>query len=104
MIKIIKIVIIISASFILVFLFSKSIFLANTPRINPQFVASIRNLPVNIASAINQIGFSKISQGVYAKEDKKTNVIYMRVTGDVEFEEKQLTVNGQTVILRFPKK
>ncbi|GAB4219815.1 MAG: hypothetical protein Fur009_7640 [Candidatus Microgenomates bacterium] len=44
----IKIVLILLFSFLGVYVFSPIIFLANTPKINPKFIASIKKMPENI--------------------------------------------------------
>lgn len=44
----IKIVLILFFSFLGVYVFSPIIFLANTPKINPKFIASIKKMPENI--------------------------------------------------------
>lgn len=45
-----KILFILFFSFLSIYFFSPIIFLANTPRINPRFITSIKSLPENISS------------------------------------------------------
>jgi hypothetical protein len=44
----------------------------------------------------------QLSQGVFAEEDTKNKVIYIKVTSNDPWEERQLIVNGQTVTIRAP--
>jgi hypothetical protein len=98
---------------------SNKIFFANTPRINPSFIAFVKNLPNSLRS-VPQIAnkkepnlntfnlplseFNKIAQGVYAKEDKENNIVYIRVEKDVVYEERIVNYQGHQITVRFPKK
>lgn len=97
---------------------SNKIFFANTPRIHPSFIAFVRNLPKSfrttpqIANKKNPdlntfklplSEFNKIAQGVYAKEDKENNIVYIRVEKDVVYEEKILNYQGRQITVKFPK-
>lgn len=44
-----------------------------------------------------------MSKGVYAKEDKKTNIVYIRITKDAEWEEKTVTIDGKLTKIMIPK-
>ncbi len=56
--------------------------------------AKIEQLPV---SALKPIG-----KGIYAKEENG-DVVYIRVTKDVEFEEREINYEGKKIKVRFPK-
>lgn len=44
----------------------------------------------------------QLSQGVNAEEDTKNKVIYIKVTSNDPWQEKQLEINGKTVTIRAP--
>jgi hypothetical protein len=44
----------------------------------------------------------QLSQGVFAEEDTKNKIIYIKVTSNDPWQEKQMVVNGQTVTIRAP--
>lgn len=50
---------------------------------------------------INQL--NQVTKGVYAKEDKTNNIIYIRVAPDAQWEEKEITLDGKKALMRFPK-
>ncbi len=109
---------------------TQTIFFANTPMINKSFLAKIINFPSTvlessrnfIASLINRSNISQnqataiqqfkqlpvtalksVTKGIYAQEDKANNIIYVRVTKDVEYESRVFNVNGKQVTVHFPK-
>ncbi len=124
----VKIVLTIAMALILSSGLSNTIFLASTPRINKPSLAKLKNLPgtlVNnsanfLASLFNprdkiikeKIGqfstlpvssMQRIGTGVYAQEDKKDNVVYIRVTKDAQWDERQINFQGKIITVRFPK-
>lgn len=88
---------------------SKIFFIGGTPRINFQFLAKLfpkkienqkkmeeyTNLPV--------IALSNLSKGIYAKEDKQNNIMYIRVTKDAPWQEKIINANGKKILIRLIK-
>jgi hypothetical protein len=128
-----KIVFTLVLALILSAVFSNTIFLANTPRINTIFLAKLKNAPgdllngttvflsslmrpngtaltsqekQNIINSFNSLPVStmkSIGTGVYAKEDKKNNTVYIKVNKDAQWEERILIIDGKQVKVRFPK-
>ena len=107
-------------SFILVKTQTKKVFFGETPRINPNFIASIKNIPYSIQNIqlakkakidpelekIEKLPlseFNKIADGVYAKEDRENNTVYIRVEENIEFEDKIINYNGKQITVKFPK-
>lgn len=115
---------------------NKTVFIANSPRINTMALLELKNSPQAIFEksarfiaslvktspikntdtevAYKTFNFDKFTQlpvnqlkqvtkGVYAKEDKVNNIVYIRVAPDAQWEEKQITVDGKIMIIRFPK-
>lgn len=100
----IKIAVSITTAFIVVVLFSPVVFLANTPQLNPQFIADLQLVPsrmvafvrnpLNLSRARDEIETQKahtvqvqpenlqytpVSKGVYAAEDRETGSQYVRI-------------------------
>lgn len=61
--RLIKIIGIVSASLIIMVYISKNVFLSNTPKLNPQFITSVKNLPGNIYLALSNIYKNSIARG-----------------------------------------
>lgn len=119
----IKLALILVFAFVSTHIISKTVFLANSPRINKQFLSALINnsrtffanlgkntsLSDNQKNALQQIeklpstALNQVSSGVYAKEDKKNNVIYIRITKDAEWEERIIVMDGKEIKVRFPK-
>lgn len=127
----IKVVIILIFSFIVTKAISNNIFLANSPRLNQQFLLSLKNLPLTLVSStrnfiasLNQkqtsitdtqkttlqrfkqlptTGLNQLSKGVYAEIDSQEKIVYIRVTGDAEWEERIVNYEGKRIKVRFPK-
>jgi hypothetical protein len=103
-----KIIIIMLFALVIVKTSSGTIFIANSPRINKAFIASLitpqkETITVKEYRQLPDSALNRITAGVYAKEDKANNVIYIRVTDDVEYDERIIEVNGQQTRVRFPK-
>lgn len=107
---------------------SRSVFIANSPAINKAFISGLQMLPQNLFNSSTKqqaqpvakktvpsetptsFSFENLpvsalkflGKGIYAKE-KNNNVVYIRVTKDVEFEEKDITYNGKVIKVMFPK-
>jgi hypothetical protein len=45
----------------------------------------------------------QISKGIYAKEDKELGTIYIKISKDIQWEEKIINVNGQKILLKVSK-
>jgi len=128
----IKIILLVLISFILVRVASSTIFIANTPKINTFALARLKNMPIlflndtknlfasifkktaettnsslkNNLKKMDQLplnAYKIVTKGVYAKEDKETGIIDLRITKDLEFEERKMKINGKEVTIRFPK-
>lgn len=107
---------------------TNNVFIANSPTINKSFLTNLKYLPSDLfnntqrflASIFNPIDpqtkkkldeFNKlpvsalntIGKGVYAKEDRENNIVYIKVTKDAEWEEKEINFQGKIVKVRFPK-
>lgn len=106
---------------------SRSIFMANTPRINKsfivkvialpgviihntgQFIASInfnKKIPTSTVKKLQELPVSamkKVSRETYAYYDTNNKIIYFRTTDYSNYEERTVTVNGEQVRIRFPK-
>lgn len=121
-----KIIVSMILAFVISRLSSQTIFIANTPRINRNFIAKVINFPGNIiqnylsnqtqknvsqtaSSMTNTLerlpvsAMKQISQGTYAYENAQDNVVYIRITDKANYEERIITVNGKPIKLRFPK-
>ncbi len=88
--------------------FSGTIFIANSPRINKVFIVSLVTRQKETATAkeyqrLPDSALNRITTGVYAKEDKANNAVYIRITDNVEYDERIIEVNGQQMKVRFPK-
>jgi hypothetical protein len=128
-----KIIFILVLSFVVSFIINKTVFLSNTPRINPKFARSIKNLPttskaffaqlnqfftpkninntnsekffselpkVNVPKSIN---YKLVSKGVYAAEDKKSNIKYLKIEKGTQIEVREYRIklkNGQDKIIK----
>jgi len=114
-------------AFGLVTLVSPQVFLANTPRINPLFIASIKNLPTNIAGTPDRIvayigniitnknnqtnpsstviipasvALKEVTSGVYAGEDAATKKTYIRIDKtNPNLKQKEYTIQGIKVVV-----
>lgn len=125
----VKVLFIVLSSFLLVKIASPQIFLADSPKINPLFVAKIKNTPFElarlpskmIASIINlnpfankdevisnvklvtpppNIIFKSVAKGVSAAEDPKTGKKYIKIEAGTKYRiAGTVTVNGK----QYPK-
>ena len=116
-------------TFGLVTLFAPQVFLANTPRVNPLFIASIKNLPTNIvgtpdrivayignmftsknnqttpnpSSTVNvpaSIAFKEVTAGVYAGEDTASKKTYIKIDKtNPNLKQKEYTIKGIKVVV-----
>lgn len=121
----IKIIGALTVSLLFVMFISKFIFIDNTPKVSVNFLANLKNAPLLVWESLSSLGKSSsmkkeialkklrdlpdsslntIAQGVYAKEDATNNVVYIRVTKDVVWEEREITLDGKLTKIRFPKK
>lgn len=99
------------SSFFLTGLISKNVFLSNTPKINPGFIAKIKNPQLNNLFAFNKKSpdsgssnpiFKQVSKGVYASDNTSDKIVEFR-EGEINWTE--ITVNtasGKIVKLRIP--
>lgn len=117
-----KIVVILFVAFIASTIINKTVFLSNTPRLNPKFARSIKNLPNTSKAFIAQlnlfftpknfnntnsekffselpkvtvpkgIDFTPVTKGVHAAEDKKNNTKYMRIEKGKQIEVREYTI------------
>jgi hypothetical protein len=65
-----------------------------------------QSIPVVTAKKINNLpltAMQQLSKGVYAYRDTSDNILYIKVTKDMEYEERVLNYNGKQIKLRFPK-
>lgn len=124
----IKLVAILGGAFILSNIFSRTVFLANTPHINTVFFAQLKDSPRQmivgtqnfIASLtgnptnpevrtlkqflqLPDTALNTIGSGVYAKEDNLNNIYYIRVSPNSQYDERTIIMNGKTVTIRVPK-
>lgn len=120
--RLIIIFILISAFFIANFS-SKNIFIANTPKINKQFIAQLGQIfqnrsrqnkehlavnpnpaPIsaNTTNTLSKAILKKISSGVYAGEYNKTKVFVYK-ENEIEWIEYTFNVNGKAIKIRVPK-
>lgn len=121
---IVKIVLSLSIAFVVVGFVSKPFFLANTPRLNKDFIGRLVHIPGLIAYRIQISLFGipsktytpdfasieklpnsaliEISKGVFAKEEQG-EIVYIRVTKDVEYEEMKVILDGKKTTIRVPK-
>lgn len=121
----IKIILIFLISFIAITTVSPQIFLADSPVINPDFIARLQNYPAELASVpgqliagLNPFGqkdqfadvkqvtpppnvvFKAISKGVYAGEDPQTGKTYLKVEAGTKYRiAGTVTINGK----EYPK-
>lgn len=84
----------------------KTVFIANSPIIDKDFVASlfIKRSNNNVILLSKELDFIPLAKGVYAKEDTSTNTVYIHVTKDVEFEERNVKIDGEALTVRFAKR
>ena len=112
-----KIFIGIFISFFLVKYFSPQIFIANTPQVNPNFVANILASPSTILAYIRSpfdpetrnnvietakmpkanpppgLQYQPIANGVYAAEDPQTNLRYVKIDKGTKLEIRYITLD-----------
>ena len=117
-----KILLSMLVAFTVVTFTSGKIFLADSPMINPNFISSLKTLPSNLLNSPQRFFANKnqtqqlnqyqslqtnvmksLAPGVYAKEDDQGNPVYVRVTNDLQWEERVLNENGIQVTVRYPK-
>lgn len=70
----------------------------NSSAISAQDQKMIQNLDKLPVASLNLI-----ATGIYAKEDKNSSTIYVRVTKDAQWEEKVIEIDGKKITLQFPK-
>lgn len=100
----IKILLIVLVSFLVVKTGTSQLFIADSPRINPEFIARLKNAPQELAANLNpfkkkddmfadvksvtppdNVIFKSISKGVSAAEDPKTGKSYIRVEAGTKY-------------------
>lgn len=115
-----KFILALALSFILVKTQTKKVFFGETPRINPSFIASLKTIPHSIQNIqlakktkidpelekieklpLNE--FNKLADGVYAREEKDNNTVYIRIEKEIEFEDRVINYNGKQITVKFPK-
>lgn len=115
----IKIFVAILGAFFLAGFLSKEIFMANTPRVNKVNVAKLLSLPGKMLARLTQrettsvdikkyeniplSSYNRLAEGVYAYDDKEQNVSYIRTTGDIQWEDRQINYQGKTITIKVPK-
>ena len=101
-------------SFVLTIFLSQNLFFLHTPKLNPLFLARIKERMINLFKGNTDkklaekslSSFStmiKISRGVYAKEDKELQTVYIRITDEAVWDDKIINVNGKKIMLRVLK-
>ncbi len=115
------------AAFVIASSLSRTVFVANTPRINKAFIAKLKDFPQQAFrqlkryyasnqapaaptkktdfAAIEKLpdtALKSVAKGVYAHEENG-DVVYIRVTKDAEFEEREINYEGRKIKVRFPK-
>ncbi len=111
-----KIILVLIISFGITIVLTKNLFLANSPKLNNKFLSNLKNIPgrliaflANIGKSSNKYGklplsaLKPIASGVYAAEDNKGQIVYMRVTENIEYEERTIGYNGKQFKVLFPK-
>ncbi len=122
-----KIILTLFISLVSVKTFSRTVFLANTPRINPEFVYNMKNIPQVIAnipqrisfyiaslgrpkfqyqdiSQVPESNFLHVAKDIRAYENKSTNEVYIKVGPNVEFDKKIIQgPDGKEFIIYYPK-
>lgn len=112
-----KIIIVLLLALLLTNTLSKTVFLANTPRIDKAFFTNLKTLPNNFIASLSRkpantikkfeslpiTALKPMTEGVYAAEDETGKIVYIRVTKDVEYEEKIINYEGKKIKVRFPK-
>ena len=115
----IKILLVILVSFLVVKTGTSQLFLADSPRINTEFISSLKNAPGNLIAGITglfnrnkdfadvksvtppeNVVFKSISKGVYAGEDPTTGKSYLKVEAGTKYRiVGTVTINGK----EYPK-
>jgi len=115
------------AAFILASSLSHMVFVANTPRINKTFIAKLKDFPSQALRQLKRYYASRqmpsipekktdfaaieklpdtalksVAKGVYAHEEDG-DIVYIRITKDVEYEEREINYEGKKIKVRFPK-
>ncbi len=123
----IKTIIVLIVAFVIASSLSRTVFIANTPRIYKTFIAKLIEFPQQALrqlkryyasnqtptapkkqtdfAAIEKLpdtALKSVAKGVYAHEEDG-NIVYIRVTKDAEFEEKEINYEGKKIKVRFPK-
>ncbi len=71
-------------------------------KLKNNFLAFVSQKTTSESLAKTHLFFMRqIGKGVYAKEDKKLKIIYVRVTKDAELVEKTIEVNGRKILLQY---
>lgn len=65
-------------------------------------VATKTNTPSLIGN-ISDTAMTKLSTGVYAKDDRENNVYYLKIGAGAEWDKQTIVVDGKTVIIERPK-
>jgi hypothetical protein len=127
----IKLIFVIFISFFTVKFITPQIFLANTPKISPLFIAKLIKMPTYIASIPQKLGnifdyknktktdlnqlavknplpkdlfFNNITTNVSAAEDKKTKKVYLKIQSGTSYTIEEIEINGvKKKILRIYK-
>lgn len=126
--KYIKIGLVLVVSFIVIKFFTPHLFIADSPKINHEFIARIMDMPSNIASitrllnnesqndnnlapkqiisqqqidkAYADLSFSEIAKGVQAAEDPTSKVIYFKANEEMKFIKSQMVLpDGKTITI-----
>ncbi len=114
----IKLIFVLVLSFLVVKFLSPQIFLADSPKISPLFIAKLINIPNYVASIpqtisslfnnsatqdINKVAvknvptglnFSSLSKGVEAAEDTQNNKVYLKIQPGTAYSIEEIEVNG----------
>jgi len=119
----IKIFGILALAFFFMRLLSGTVFLSNSPRLNSSFFLALKNKTFNFLASLSvkskvngtanaalksleQLPSStlrSVGTGVYAKEDTSSDVIYIRIDKNAEWEEKIISLDGRQIKIRVPK-
>ena len=114
--KIIRVILSLGLGLLLVVLVTPKLFLASTPQVNPDIVATISGTGVTLASNIPFVGpyitgigipattiLKETSKGVYAGEDLVTKKTYIRIDKGVKVNVTKYTIEGKDIYLYEPE-
>lgn len=114
-------------SFLMTKYISSEVFIADTPQINPQFIANLRAIPIRAIAYVRHpfnsqerasqietaqipqtqtpqgLVFSPVAKGVHAAEDPQTGKSYMKIEKGTKLQVYEIKMSdGQTVKVYVP--